>query len=687
MAFAQSHKIEYKDYTDIDTRIEIWEDGYTGPVTECEAGEDPLNVNIAPMDPTILTPVIGSGATIALNSATNGQLTGLYTINPVKRMIKLFKNNQANPWWLGYLNTEQYGEGYSRLENYPVTINCNDGFNVLNRFKYVDGNGANYTTLEVKWNILARILTKMGLPFQYLFFACGHTCDGVTIGASETLFHNLKVDQNNYNNEQNEPMNHRQVLETLLVPYGLQIRWHKGSILVYQPQMLTAASFSAQRYDSFFTYLDTVSLSLNYDISLGDINWDNEDQIKEIMSGFSRQKIRYSPYLQDGVIKEYDIKNRYIWTGTETWTQDGFGIQRLSGISSIAGHALYSGDIPSYRNCVIAGHRRSNNEDTDIYFQKDMRSDDKPFLTLTSGRNIAMRQGQFIIVTGQVYIQSKANEFSDGASVLAATAFFPMYVRIGGKGVTYNEITGEWDWATGDGGGITGLVTNMGTGSVCDKWLEWRALIPWNIPTGIIEIELLDPKVYRYYLNDTRLLYADGLLNIRMKDFKARVFENGTLSAGGGIAGYEKTNEIENNDALYTGTLNIDFINEGPEIILNHADSVSMIDRGLIMKLDGAPSTGWRKQGDLISYRLVDLLLRAIISQYQDSLIQLSGTIEAGALMGLNGEPSFLFTLQDSNYLGTKKLIFNGGVYNDFKRTLNGSFLEIKQEDLTITIQ
>jgi len=81
------------------------------------------------------------------------------------------------------------------------------------------------------------------------------------------------------------------------------------------------------------------------------------------------------------------------------------------------------------------------------------------------------------------------------------------------------------------------------------------------------------------------------------------------------------------------------------------------------------------------------LLLRSIISQYQESLIQLSGTIEADALMDSNGGPSFLFTLQDSDYLSTRKLMFAGGTYNDFKRTLNGSFLEVKQEDLTINVE
>jgi hypothetical protein len=197
VAFVQSHRIEYKDCADVDSRVEFHEDGYGGSVVDCELCEDPLNVDIAPMDPTVFIPVIGSGATIKLNSATNGQFLNLYTIDPVKRMVKIFKDNQANPWWLGYINAEQYGENYSRLEDYPVTINCNNGFNVLSRFKYLNG-AAKYTTLETKWAILTRILARIGLPYQYIYFATKLSCAGVTVGAGETLFHQLKADQLNY---------------------------------------------------------------------------------------------------------------------------------------------------------------------------------------------------------------------------------------------------------------------------------------------------------------------------------------------------------------------------------------------------------------------------------------------------------------------------------------------------------
>jgi hypothetical protein len=140
-------------------------------------------------------------------------------------------------------------------------------------------------------------------------------------------------------------------------------------------------------------------------------------------------------------------------------------------------------------------------------------------------------------------------------------------------------------------------------------------------------------------------------------------------------------------DKKYIGKINEEFLNEGSEMTLIHADALNCSDRGAIRKSDGSFTTGWRKTGDSESHKVIETLLRSIISQYQDSLVQLSGTLEADALMGSNGGPCFLFTLQDSDYLPTPKMLFAGGTYNDFKRTLNGSYLEVKQEDLTIEVE
>ena len=665
MAKAQSHKIEYKDCEDVLTLIEIWEEGYVGSIVECEAGEDPLSVDIAGMDPTIFVPIIGKGATIKVLSVTNGQFTGLYTLDPVKRMVKVFKNSNANPWWLGYINAEQYSEPYSRIDNYPVTINCNDGFNILNRFKYLNGT-ANYDTLETKWNVLTRILAKAGLPYQYIYFASKYTEYGITIDADKTIFHHLSVDQNNYYDEQDEPMTYRQVLEAILSSLGLQIRQEGGSIFIYEPQMLIDASFSAKRFNgTTYAYVDTVSVSGNFDISNGDINWDNEDQVLDIRSGFSKQKIRYSPYVPEGAVKEIDVANRYIWTGTETWTADGYGVLRLSGITAITG-------ITYPINVSLTGRKRYTDDPEDIYLERTSWNIGLVMAEI-AGYKISLVAGQSVKITGQVFIKTKTDEYNDSLqSVVAGRIEIPVNLIIDTKGLAWNG--SYWDWSeTYDVAAFRAKAYKAeGDKTICDQWIDFSVELPPWLPGGDAVLKICDPEVYYANVGGSPMDTDDGMIRARFRDLKARIFES--------------SKEITADDVKFEGELDVAFMNEAPEITLFHGNARNITDRAAIRRSNKSYTSLWKKTGDTEYYRLADLLLRSIISQYRDSMEQLSGTLEAGELMTLNGGPKFLFTLQDTDYKSTKKFLFAGGTYNDFKRTLNGSFIEIKPEDLTINL-
>ncbi len=679
MAYGVKYRVEYKNRAGVNKKIDIEERDYTGARTDIVAGEDPLQIELPVVNPYSPEPVITSGCTIAMISATNMMFRILYSIDPQKIRVRIYAGASTVPYFSGYGNTEVLGEDYSRLQDYEIAYYCNDGFATLERYKYLNGT-AKYDTIETIWNILVRIITKMGLPFQYLYFASKYSCDGVTPAASETLWHNLMVDQLNYYDEKDEPMTYKQVLEALLMSYGLSIRWVDGSLVICEPSMLASANFSAKRYDSSFAYVDTVNLAFNFDISNGEINWDNEDQALDIKSGFSKQKIRYSPYVYDGAIKAYDLTDRTIWTGTETWTLVS-GVYRLSGITAVTGHTLNP-------YTVLAGHKQDSSSEEDIYFQRSATFDSGLILTLTSGRKIAAKSGQFIMLTGKIYVQTKANEFSESAGVMAKSILVPVRVRVGGKGpAPYDEDTHEHAWAIGNEMEIAlNIWTASSSETLCDSWQDFRAFVPWNVPTGVVEFDILNPLVYSDLNQSNRLYSANGLINFRVKDFEAKVYKNANVLPGGLIDLTAKIVEIENADGEYTGTLNEEFINEAPEITLLHSDGINMSDRGSILKLDGTMTAGWRKTGDTVSYRLPDLLLRSIHSQYQDSLNQLTGTIEAGSLMQANGGPGFLFTLQDTDNLGACKLMFTGGTYNDFDGTLNGTFLEIKEENLVINI-
>ena len=691
MAYGLSHRIEWKDREGVDSKIEILENDFAGAVTDCVPAEDPLLIDIAPMDPTIFIPVVGKGATINLVSATNGQFMGMYTLDPVKRMIKCFKNGNASAWFLGFINVEQYGEEYSRLTGYDVTIHCNDGFNALSRFKYLNGT-SKYDTLETMWTVLTRILARTGLPYQYIYFASKISCTGITPAANETIWHNLKVDQNNYYDEQDEPMTHRAVLEELLKVKGLQIRQECGSIYIYEPQMLADASFSAKRFNgTTYAYVDTVNVSRNFDLSDGDTDWEDEDSLIDIKSGYSRQKIRYSPYMpQGGALEELDFSDRDKWTGTETWTPTASGIERLTGITAVEGMFLtYASNFGGHRlRWAVDDDGIYGPGEEELYLKQEF--DLTGVLAIIPGNIIVgQKSDQFLLFECDVYIHSKANgENSDDVSVMARALKVPFTVQINSKGPVRDPVTGFYSWTAGSGDDLYAQMrTSNYSESVCDKWIHVKQAIPWNIPGGNVYLSVKTPIVYEGF-GTTELDSTDGILSKRIRNVKVSILTNADNTEGGIVSNVNKADEVNEEDGEYKGVLNVDFQNEAPEITLFHSDARNISDRGAIRDNNGNFTTGWRKTGDTSDYKLPHLLLRSIISQYQDSNITLSGTMEADALIDINGGPNFLHTVQDTDQpqCGTKKLMFTGGQYSDFNRTINGTWEEIRVENLTIAV-
>lgn len=674
MAYTKSHNLEYKDCAGIDTKIEFLEDGFAGSVTECETTETPLEVDIAPMDPTIFIPVIGKGATIQLNSVTEGQYRSLYSKDPVKRMVKIYKNNNATPWWLGYINAEQYGEQYSRLTDYPVVINCNDGFNILKRYKYLNGTGM-YTTLETFWNILTRIIGKTGLPYQYIYLATNLSITGITVDEDKTIFHYLKANQENYYDEKDEPKTYRAVLECIMTSFGLQIRQENGSIFIYEPQMLAAASFSAKRFNgTTYAYVDTVSVNNNFDISAEEINWDNEDQVYDTKSGYNRQKIRFSAYPREGAIPEINIADKKRWSiVTETWTADEYGIYRLQPAGrTIDGMTFETSEL------VLTGHRQGlDSSNQEIYLERQTYNYSTLLLTIP-GFNIAPVSGTFLAISGEIYIRTKHDEFGmEEASADTAKIVLPIALEIAGYRYVYSG--GVWSWVYGT------TVLPLGAyiyrsgpyENVSDKWLPFTIYVEnTGMPAGMAQLKVWHPTIYNGA--DEELNFTGDILNVRLKNFSCKCYKSESTP--------QNMIESGSEDPKYDGKLDDAFENEAPEITVEHADAVSHIDRGGITKTDGTATTGWRKPGDTTDHKLVHHLLRAIASQYQDSLDVLRGTIEADALYGDNGGPCFLHTIQDSDFLGSVKMMFAGGKYNDFDRTLNGEWVAVKSEDLTINL-
>lgn len=177
-----------------------------------------------------LDPVQGAGATIGLVSHEVFEFVSLHTDDMQGYMIKMYRAGKL--YWVGWLDPELYEEQLSDYPPYPVEFTAAD-FNVLERLKYKDENDANYTDIVSMKEHLKRCLSALALPFEKIYIGCSTTAEGITLSDSETVLDKLYVMSANFYDEENEPMSCREVIESILQPFGLMMVQRDGNIYIY----------------------------------------------------------------------------------------------------------------------------------------------------------------------------------------------------------------------------------------------------------------------------------------------------------------------------------------------------------------------------------------------------------------------------------------------------------------------
>lgn len=177
-----------------------------------------------------LESIQGSGATLNLVSQSIFQFTDLHIDDMQGYIVRFYRD--GNLYWLGYLDPELYDEQLSLFPPYPVEFTAAD-FNVLDRLKYRDENEQAFTGINSLFEHLKRCFKKLALPFNYLYIGCSTTAEGITTAASETIFHKLFVSSSNFYDENNEPMSCRDVVSSILEPFGMMMVQRDASVYLY----------------------------------------------------------------------------------------------------------------------------------------------------------------------------------------------------------------------------------------------------------------------------------------------------------------------------------------------------------------------------------------------------------------------------------------------------------------------
>lgn len=701
MAWTTLYYHEYYDTAGNACRLDIKEDA-AAVNTLVEAAPVPIKLIRPAKD--ILNPVKGDGCVINLMSQTDRQFIGLFTADMDQYRIEHRVATVLT--WFGYLNTEMYRESYSEVQNYYVELSGNNGFALLDRYKFLDGSGDPYTGLKTQWEIIQIILGYWGLMdlVSLLSIGIGTTSTEITIGGTETIFHHTYVSCHNYYDEDGEPMTCRQVMEEILKPYGAIMQMFGAWLIITDIDSL-ASDISFKNYNNDFTWNGSSSSLASNVLDLETVGYYDDGSVLEVLPGVNRQVIRYSKYTPESLDANIDDLTKMTFSSPLTspqWTQ----LTQCGATSYLADEitALENWTFALSAPYTVSGAREDLNSDPEYFIRMNQPNSSAPYTfnyydddhsaVTFPAPFVVGNTGYYLKITGKMFPLTREDPYVEQTTPCgdddADFTHAIIEARIVVGDFLYQRNTKTWiDYPGTIQAEHQIRIYGGNSGENCkNKWNDFK-VEPWiNAESKYHPVAddgvyvYLEPGVYgQVRIEFTRQIYAyingswdeDQSINIQqlwIKDLEVAVVRNPSF-------------EPINHDIEYVGELNQDWKNEGEEITLMHGCSAvdgSPFDNGALIYKDGSDDyylfSEWTRGGQTAV--LEKLLLNTVQSNRESAAVKLTVNINNTA-----GVHSLRYI--DAAYMSGKMFMVTGSVLNPADGSEQIELIEITQDTHTIS--
>lgn len=617
-----------------------------------------------------LTPIRGSGAELNILSETNMQFLNLYHIDWQEWEVRLLRGSTVI--WNGWLDTELYTEDYSETTNYPIQFTANDGFALLERYKFVESNGDPYLGLKSQWDVLTIILDKIGLNHTYLNVNLSTTFSDFSGSASSTILHETYINCSNYYDEDGEAMTMREVLEGTLRPYGAYIQHIESNLYINDIHSLAGNSATYKQYNfSTKAYVGTYSVS-NPTVDISTIKWADSSQRFEMIPGINRQLISYSPYAYDNIVdnKISDIEEFDNISGTWS-TRNGYEYKTLTGNSdwTLGGGATFEVsrdlDFDAEENATMPYLRFIPKASPvyDIVAEININ----PYLVLPAfdlnwtGEDFKPRGVAFHIEMEAMPV-TKSNPYDDTTVEKVPLFYVQCHLGVGDDWANSEDFDTTWI-------NISTTETSLkflGTGNALDNKFNPNRHFNTNDRGQVFWANSDLEGNFKLRIRN-ELIYGGDILEVWIRSITIKmvhVIDN---------------KQLGNDDVEYIGELNINFKEAAEDINLIHGTDTFLIDRGKLFYHDGTNYKSideWTRAGN--TNKIEELLLNTAVSNFETSTVKLSGT--------LNDTFNALQIITDTSQLSGEKFAVLGQQINYCEGTNNVVLCQVLTDNLTLSM-
>lgn len=695
MAYQLKYFLEYKSLKVGSTntyRLELWQNTETVLVAEeIKGGRSPFSLEM-PMLSHKFQVVRGRGCTINLLSDTDMKFfEGLKHIDPQEFMY--IHKVDSVVIGVGYLNSDMYSEPYDQSQNYIISTTGNDGFSLMDRFRFLQSDETKYIGLKSKWELIQICLNKVGLSYNDIRVKLATTFADFSGAADSTILHESYVNCANFYDEDGKGMTMREVIESILAPYGAFIVQDNASIYISDIHtMAGGGSISFQKFNATtYAYVENVSVAVEKDIY--DINYFGTGHSIDRSGGTNFQKVIYSLYPRKTVINESIVRVNEFGTVPETFSdKDGYKYRTL------VGHTIWQ-NIPMTLSTFEESALSTLDDNRNIYYRYPQSSFDIPVLELIDENNIFLTisgaklsnvisisgrrkyrylDGVSILITGEILAKTKENPYTeaytpteiDNGANLVSDIDINFQMSIG----DYYYNLGQWNLTENHSGFIKTYMD--GQSIIANKWVGLGKNGNGElIKLGSLESEIVLNGFFKFKIwSNTKIRKQGGELLVNDPLLQEVWIKNLAIT----IVNFDGS-EIEDSDIEFTGQLNKLFAEEGEEITLTTGTQSRFVDNAKILRKESDEYYDifeWTRAGQ--TYRIEELLLNSLCSNYRANFITLNS-------VKLKNEFSLMSVITDTTFLEDNPKMMIKSSMIDYENYLHEvTLVEISEDELTI---
>jgi hypothetical protein len=343
MAHGVKYRLQYYRLSGGFTTIDILQRGYSSTIYTFKGGASPFEYSWEGDLQDIFTPTTGSGATISVVGTPLAMLE-LYTADPQEWKVQVWDgvtdtDSDASSdaggilRWQGFIDARVFSEGYSNPVISEIKINCNDGMSLLDKILYKTTD--NYSGKQTVGQIINNVLSKLELSWNLVY-----TSNDIQITSTDTNpFLYLELFNENFIDENAEPMSCREVLESIMGGLGLSMWFEGDSIYVVDPINLHDTSKGKSYNQNTWGSETPIVLGGYLNITDRDIRWGDNNTQEDIVANVCKAIIKYDPY--------NFTESTYTFDNEDNWVVEGSFVSQDGG-------SWYLNNTIEYKNWVIS---------------------------------------------------------------------------------------------------------------------------------------------------------------------------------------------------------------------------------------------------------------------------------------------------------------------------------------------